>query len=91
MLKFVTSIKRKYKERLINREKQWPYCHGEKLVCLDLVKGERGSVRLTEKDYSVNSPQQKQERPIVKRTQLAYADLCHQRWEKGQSKGTCGR
>ena len=73
MLRFVTSIKRKYKERLINREKQWPYCHGEKLVRLDLVKGERGQ---SVKDYSVNSPQQKQvERPIIKRTPLAYADL----------------
>ena len=70
MLRFVTSIKRKYRERLIIREKQWPYCHGEKLVCLDLVKGERGSVN----DYAVNS-QQRQERPIIKRTHLAYADL----------------
>ena len=32
---FVTSIKEKYQERLINREKQWPPCHSNKLVRLE--------------------------------------------------------
>ena len=44
MDKFVTSIKKKYKERLINRETQWPPCHSNKLVKLELVKKEKGKV-----------------------------------------------
>ena len=42
MLRFVTSIKKKYQERRINREKQWPPCHGERLICLELVEGKKG-------------------------------------------------
>ena len=42
MDKFVPSIKKKYKERLINREKQWPPCHSNKLVKLELVEREKG-------------------------------------------------
>ena len=37
MDKFVASIKKKYRERLINREKQWPPCRSNKLVKLELV------------------------------------------------------
>ena len=39
---FVTSIKQKYQERLINCEKQWPPCHSDKLVGLELVEREKG-------------------------------------------------
>ena len=42
MDKFVPSIKKKYKDRLINREKQWPPCHSNKLVKLELVEREKG-------------------------------------------------
>ena len=42
MDKFVPSIKKKYKNRLINREKQWPPCHSNKLVKLELVEREKG-------------------------------------------------
>ena len=39
---FAGSIKEKYQKRLINREKQWPPCHSDKLVQLELVKWEKG-------------------------------------------------
>ena len=42
MDKFVPSIKKKYKDRLINREKQWPPCHSNKIVKLELVEREKG-------------------------------------------------
>ena len=48
MDKFVPSIKKKYKDRLINREKQWPPCHSNKLVKLELVEREKGGEK-TEK------------------------------------------
>ena len=35
---FISSTKRKYQERLINREEQWPPCHTNKLVRLELVE-----------------------------------------------------
>ena len=37
VVKFVTSIKKKYKDRLINQEKQWLIRHSSKLVRLQLV------------------------------------------------------
>ena len=42
MDKFVDSIKQKYRERRINREKQWPPCHSNKLINLELVEQKRG-------------------------------------------------
>lgn len=39
---FVPSIKRKYRARLINREKQWPPCHSNKLIRLEIVEREWG-------------------------------------------------
>ena len=65
---FVTSIKEKYQERLINREKQWPPCHSNKLVRLELVEREKGE------GYSANQ-QRGREDKAVKRTPLAYGDL----------------
>ena len=72
---FGTSIKQKYQERLINREKQWPPCHTDKLVRLELVKREKGE------GYSAKQQRGKQDRyggregKAVKRTPLAYGDL----------------
>ena len=37
---FIGSIRLKYKERRLNREKQWPPCKSEKLVRLELVQSE---------------------------------------------------
>ena len=81
MLRFVTSIKKKYRDRLINREHQWPYCEGEKLISLDLIKGERGQRKSNH--YIMGShliKKQGDEEKIldlVKRTPIAYKDLFH--------------
>ena len=65
---FLPSIKQKYKDRLINREKQWPLCHSNKLVRLELVEREKG------KGYCDNR-QRGSDDKTVKRTSLAYGDL----------------
>ena len=65
MDKFVPSIKKKYKDRLINREKQWPSCHSNKLVKLELVEREKGE------GSSANTQRGRED----KRTPLAYGDL----------------
>ena len=61
-------MKRKYQERRINREKQWPPCHSDKLVRLEVVESEKG------KGYSANT-QRGREDEGIKRTPLAYGDL----------------
>ena len=61
-------MKGKYRERRINREKQWPPCHSDKLVRLELVEREKGE------DYSANA-QRGREDEGIKRTPLAYGDL----------------
>ena len=58
-------MKGKYQERRINREKQWPPCHSDKLVRLQLVKREKGE------GYSSNT-QRGSKKKAVKRTPLAY-------------------
>ena len=72
---FVTSIKEKYQERRINREKQWPPCHSDKLIKLELVEREKGE------GYSIKQQRGKQDRyggregKCVKRALLSYDDL----------------
>ena len=61
-------MKRKYQERRINREKQWPPCHSDKLVRLELVEREKGE------GYSANTQRGREDKGI-KRTPLAYGDL----------------
>ena len=65
---YITSIKRKYRERLINRENQWPPCKSNKLVRLELVEGVKGEVY-----YARHMRGQK--RKGIKRTPLKYDDL----------------
>ena len=65
---FVPKMKKKYIDRLINREKQWPPCHSNKLVRLQLVEREKGE------GYCANI-QRGREDKTVKRTPLAYSDL----------------
>ena len=65
MDKFVPSIKKKYKDRLINREKQWPPCHSNKLVKLELVEREKGEGSSANTQRGIEN----------KRTPLAYGDL----------------
>ena len=69
MKKFVTGIKRKYKERRVNREKQWPPCKSEKLVRLELVETERMQY------YYAVEQRGKESKVTVRRTPLAYSDL----------------
>ena len=66
--KFRTSIKMKYQENRINCEEQWPPCHSDKLVRLELVEREKGE------GYSANT-QRGGEDKAAKRTPLAYCDL----------------
>ena len=66
--KFGTSIKKKYQERRINCEKQWPPCHSDKLVRLEIVEREKGE------GYSANTPWGR-DRKGLKRSPLAYGDL----------------
>ena len=61
-------MKGKYRERRINCEKQWPPCHSEKLVRLELVERVKGE------DYSANT-QRGRESKGHKRTPLVYGDL----------------
>ena len=65
MDRFVVSIKEKYRERLINYEKQWPPCKTEKLVHLELVESQ--TVKGCE-----NQRGRKEE---IKRTPIAYGSL----------------
>ena len=67
-VKFVTSIRKKYQERRINCEKQWPPCHSNKLVRLELVEREKGE------GYSANTQRGREDKG-AKRTPLAYGDL----------------
>ena len=69
MDRFLPSIKQKYKDRLINREKQWPPCHSNKLVRLELVEREKG------KGYCDNRQRGSDDKTVNKRTSLAYGDL----------------
>ncbi len=56
---FTSSIRKKYQERLINFEKQFPPCQTNKLISLDIV--ERDKIQLKGQD--------------VKRTPLAYENI----------------
>ena len=66
--RFISSMKGKYQERRINREKQWPPCHSDELVRLELVEREKGE------GYSANTRRGREDGGI-KRTPLAYGDL----------------
>ena len=65
IVKFVNSIKTKYKDRLINREKQWLIRHSNKLVRLQLVNKNEVDV------YSTSTSREED----GKSTSLAYCDL----------------
>ena len=63
--RFVNNLKKKYKSRLINREKQWPCRQSSRLVRLQLVHREKA-------ESSFTSIQREKE---DQRTPLAYCDL----------------
>ena len=69
MDKFVTSIKRKYRERLLQREPQWPPVSVKKLVNLQLVEAEkRGGFRAGLPQYG--APDDKVKRSLILRGDL---------------------
>ena len=68
MDEFLSSIKQKYKERRVNREKQWPPCHSNMLLRLELVERKKGA------GYCDNI-QRGSDDKTVKQTSLAYGDL----------------
>ena len=70
MDQFVTRIKKKYRERLISREKQWPPCQSKKLIRLELIEKNKAATYPTEQQVL-----NKKEKKDVKRTPLAYGDL----------------
>ena len=63
--KFVSSVRKKYKERLINRETQWPYRQSSSLVRLQLVHREKAE------GTSTSIQREKED----KRSPLAYCNL----------------
>ena len=73
---FISDIKEMYHERRTNREKQWPPCHSDKLMRLEIVEREKGE------GYSANTQRGREDKG-VKRFPLAYGDLFKVESEKG--------
>ena len=69
MDKLVTSIKRKYGERLLQCEEQWPPVSVEKLVNLQLVEAEKRV------GFRAGLPQHGAPDDKVKRTPILHGDL----------------
>jgi Ran GTPase-activating protein (RanGAP) involved in mRNA processing and transport len=75
MDKFVTSIKKKYRDRLTYKEDRWPPCHSSKLIRLELVE------KKEKVDPNEDQPLLLEEREdiikdvVTKRTPLAYHDV----------------
>ena len=86
MERFSSSIKKKYRERLIHRQEQWPLRHGEKLIRLELVKRKRGEMYIDEREellrHSASRKSTKrrsdlhsQRKENIERIPLSYSDL----------------
>ena len=69
MERFVKSIKRKYTERLLVREKQWPPVSGDKLINLQLVEADK------KEGFRGGLPQHGAGGEVIKRTPIPYDDL----------------
>ncbi|XP_064400854.1 NACHT, LRR and PYD domains-containing protein 3-like isoform X2 [Halichondria panicea] len=69
MDKFITSIRRKYRERLLNREEQWPPVSGEKLINLQLVEADK------REGFRAGLPQHGAPDDKVKRTPILHGNL----------------
>ena len=69
MEKFVASLKKKYKERLLNSGKQWPPVSVEKLVNLQLVEAKK------KEGFRAGLPQHGAHNDKVKRTPILHSDL----------------
>ena len=66
MERFKKSIKKKYHERVINRQKQWPPCHTDKLVRLEVAEG---------KIEGYSNDRRGQRQKAVKRTTLVLSSI----------------
>ena len=87
MEKFSSSIKKKYHERLINQQEQWPFRHGEKLIRLELVKRKRGECYIDEREEHHSQAAQRQStkyyrnlqhsqrKEDIERIPMSYSDL----------------
>ncbi len=69
MDKFIASIRWKYKERLLNRDEQWPPVRGDRLINLQLVEAEK------EEGFRAGLPQHGAPDDTVKRTPILHGDL----------------
>ena len=69
MDRFVSSIKKKYRERLLHREEQWPPVSVEKLVNLQLVEAKK------REGFRAGLPQHGACDDKVKRTPILHSDL----------------
>lgn len=69
MLRFVDSIKTKYRERLLVREEQWPPVRGDKLINLQLVETDKAE------GFCGGLSQQPVNDHRVKRTPILYSKL----------------
>ena len=69
MDKFITSIKRKYRERCLQHEQQWPPVSVKKLVSLQLVEAEK------KEGFRAGLPQHGAPDDKVKRTPILHGDL----------------
>ena len=69
MHKFITSIRQKYIERLLNRQKQWPPVRGDRLINLQLVEAEK------EEGFRAGLPQHGAPDDKVKRTPILHGNL----------------
>ena len=69
MEKFVASIRKKYRERLLNCEEQWPPVSVEKLVSLQLIETEK------KEGFRAGLPQNGANDDKVKRTPILHGDL----------------
>ena len=67
MDKFIASIRRKYRERLLNRQEQWPPVRGDRLINLQLVEAEK------EEGFRAGLPQHGAPDDKVKRTPILHA------------------
>ncbi len=69
MDKFINSIRRKYRERSLNRDEQWPPVRGDKLINLQLVEAEK------EEGFRAGLPQHGAPDDKVKRTPILHGDV----------------
>ena len=69
MEKFVKSIKKKYRERLLAREEQWPPVRGNKLINLQLIEADKNE------GFRGGLPQHGTGGDKIKRTPILYDDM----------------